>query len=156
MLRTGNKAIAIATLILDIGKSALAVWYLPAFFPILNFPESGFVIGGLTLLGHIFPIWLDGKGGKGVATTLGILLILSWPVALLALGTWIAVAVTTRYSSLAALVAALLTPFYAYAFTESSYAIFTVCTGIILFYSHRRNIKNLIKGTETKIGQSNT
>lgn len=156
VLRTGHKGLAVATLLLDAGKGALAVWYLPDYLSVLSFPESGFVIGGLTLLGHIFPVWLNGKGGKGVATTLGILLILSWPIALLALGTWIAVAITTRYSSLAALVAATLTPLYAYAFTDQSYVIFAIFIGAILFYCHRRNIKNLIKGTETKIGQRKT
>ncbi|MEN8236717.1 MAG: glycerol-3-phosphate 1-O-acyltransferase PlsY [Pseudomonadota bacterium] len=153
VLRTGHKGLASVTLFLDAGKGAFAVWYLPAFLPVISFPYSGFIIGGLALLGHILPIWLGGKGGKGVATTFGILLILAWPVALLALVTWIVIALTTRYSSLAALIAAILTPLYAYAFADQVYVIFTIFIGAILFYCHRGNIKNLIQGTETKIGR---
>ena len=155
VLRTGHKGLALTTLLLDVGKGAFAVWYLPAYLSVLGYPEASCVVGGLTLLGHTFPVWLDGKGGKGVATTIGILLVLSWPVALMTFGTWVAVALTTRYSSLAALVAATLTPLYAYAFTNQTYVVFTVFIGIILFYCHRTNIKNLIRGTETKIGKHN-
>src|SRR5437868_2762319 len=107
VLRTGNKFAAALTLIGDIGKGVVAVLIAKQFG---DAPAMAAALGAFT--GHIFPVWLNFKGGKGLATCAGIIAVLSWPVALIAAATWLAVAVVTRISSLAALVAAAATPVY--------------------------------------------
>ena len=109
VLRTGNKGLAAATLLLDSGKGAVAALLFTAPDPI-----AGLIAGGCAILGHNFPVWLKFKGGKGVATTLGVLLVVSWPTGLAACATWLAVAAVFRYSSLAALVALAAAPVYAW------------------------------------------
>ncbi|MBW6417869.1 glycerol-3-phosphate 1-O-acyltransferase PlsY [Celeribacter sp. PS-C1] len=149
VLRTGNKLAAFLTLLGDSGKGALAVILARA---ILGEQLAG-IAGLFAMLGHLYPVFLRFKGGKGVATFLGTLLALSWPVGLLACGTWLLVAVITRYSSLSALIAALLAPLYAAFFYHLHGAILVLVLTGLIFYKHRDNIARLKAGTETKIGQ---
>ena len=137
VLRTGNKGLAAATLILDSGKGAfaalLAGWHLS--------PEAGAIAGLFAVLGHNFPVWLNFKGGKGVATTLGVLLAVAWPVGLAACGTWLAVAAILRYSSLAALVALALSPFYALIWSDAWVTVTALILAVLAILRHRANIQ---------------
>ncbi|MBL1294282.1 MAG: glycerol-3-phosphate 1-O-acyltransferase PlsY [Thiotrichales bacterium] len=106
-------------------------------------------------LGHLYPIFFNFKGGKGVATSLGVILGLMWPVGLALIATWITVAVTSRTSSLGALVAAIAAPFYAWYLSEhNQYIILTAIISILLIWRHRANIQKLFNGTERKVGSS--
>jgi len=148
VLRTGNKYIAAATLLLDAAKGALPVvvaWQIWGF-------EAALCAGFGAFVGHLFPVWLGFKGGKGVATSLGILLGLDWRLALMALGCWLVVAVATRISSLAALVAAAATPVLAWIFVGREFAAFALLLAILVWISHRANIRRLLKGEEPRIG----
>ncbi|WP_417279188.1 glycerol-3-phosphate 1-O-acyltransferase PlsY [Celeribacter sp.] len=149
VLRTGNKVAAFLTLLGDSGKGALAVILARA---LLGEQLAG-IAGLFAMLGHLYPVFLRFKGGKGVATFLGTLLALSLPVGLLACGTWLLVAVITRYSSLSALIAALLAPIYTAFFYHLHGAILVLILTGLIFYKHRENIARLKAGTETKIGQ---
>jgi len=149
VLRTGRKGLAIATLILDGGKGAVAVLIAQHLYG----AEGALIAGLLSVFGHDFPMWLKFEGGKGVATTLGVLLALSWPAGLLALATWMLVAVTLRYSSLSALVAIALSPVYMYIFGGESKAVIVLLLAILGTVRHMENIKRLKAGTEPKIGQ---
>ena len=149
VLRTGNKLAAFLTLLGDSGKGALAV--LLARY--LVGEQAAGIAGLCAMLGHLYPVFLRFKGGKGVATFLGTLLALSFPVGLLACGTWLLVAVATRYSSLSALVAALLAPIYTAAFYHLHGALLVLILTALIFFKHRENIARLKAGTETKIGQ---
>lgn len=149
VLRTGKKWAAAATLILDGGKGAAAVllggWL---------FGASGAMIAGLAaVFGHIFPAWLGFKGGKGVATFIGVLLGLYWPVGLLVIATWLLMAFLLRISSLSALVAAALAPAYMMAFGDLTKAIFALLLTIIIFITHHENIFRLWHGHEPRIGE---
>ena len=148
VLRTGNKKAAALTLIFDAAKGAIVVLLARAFAG-----EDAAQIGALAaFLGHCFPVWLGFKGGKGVATYIGILLALAWPMGLAACGIWLVMALITRYSSLAALVAAGWTPIVM-AFTGYGTSFFLAVTLCLLMYlRHAENIKRLRAGTETKIG----
>ena len=103
-------------------------------------------------VGHIFPVWLSFKGGKGIATCLGILAALNWPVALLAFGTWLATVAVGRISSLAALVAAVASPFYMLFWGPRLYAVGAAILAALIFVTHRDNIARLVKGEEPRIG----
>ncbi|WP_321365195.1 glycerol-3-phosphate 1-O-acyltransferase PlsY [uncultured Celeribacter sp.] len=149
VLRTGNKVAAFLTLLGDSGKGALAVILARA---LLGEQLAG-IAGLFAMLGHLYPVFLRFKGGKGVATFLGTLLALSLPVGLLACGTWLLVAVITRYSSLSALIAALLAPIYTAFFYHLHGALLVLILTGLIFYKHRDNIARLKAGTETKIGQ---
>ncbi|WP_417261307.1 glycerol-3-phosphate 1-O-acyltransferase PlsY [Celeribacter sp.] len=149
VLRTGNKVAAFLTLLGDSGKGALAVILARA---LLGEQLAG-IAGLFAMLGHLYPVFLRFKGGKGVATFLGTLLALSLPVGLLACGTWLLVAVITRYSSLSALIAALLAPIYTAFFYHLHGAILVLILTGLIFYKHRDNIVRLKAGAETKIGQ---
>ncbi len=150
VLPTGNRWAAAATLVFDAAKGAAAVligWH--------YFGEAGALVGAVAAtLGHLFPIWLGFRGGKGVAVSLGILLALYWPAALLAAVTWIAAAALFRISSLAALVASFATPFYMLAFGFTDYAVATLVIAILIIIMHRDNIRRLTRGEEPKIGKS--
>ncbi len=148
VLRTGNKAIAAATLIFDGGKGAAAVLIAAAFAG----AEIGAIAGVGSFFGHIFPVWLGFKGGKGVATLLGITLALYWPVGVLCCATWLAVAFALRYSSLSALVAAALSPLYMWYFDQALYVTLSLILALLIFWSHRENIQRLAAGAEPKIG----
>ena len=152
VLRTGKKGLAALTLALDAGKGALAVTVLAQLSSDTTLVEARYFLAGACLIGHIFPVWLDFKGGKGIATGLGVLLALSWPVALITAATWILTAYLTRYSSLAALVAAGLTPIAAYFIGDTPLVLFTLFLAILLLWRHQENIKRLINKTESKIG----
>ena len=147
VLRTGNKGLAAATLLLDMLKGTLAVWAGGRFGM-----EAGLFAGLGAFFGHIFPIWLRFKGGKGVATYLGILIGLSWKIALLFAVVWVTIAYLFRYSSLSALTAALVA--LAALFVSSSWPMILVCglITLIVFVKHRANIQRLIAGVESKIG----
>lgn len=150
VLRTGRKGLAAATLVLDSGKgaaAALAALYLAG-------PAAAMIAGFTAVIGHNFPVWLRFKGGKGVATTLGVLLAVSWPVGLLACATWLVVAALFRYSSLAALAALALAPVYA-GLLEGDPRLVLMAAGLAVlgFARHRSNIRRLLNGEEPKIGR---
>ena len=149
VLRTGHKGAALATLILDSGKGAIAVllarW--------LAGEDAALVAGGAAFLGHLFPVWLGFKGGKGVATFLGTVLALFWPVGLIACGLWLAAAGIFRISSLSALVAAVGAPIAAYAWGLPAVAAVLAFMAVLIFVRHRANIERLIAGTEPRIGR---
>ncbi len=148
VLRTGRKGLAAATLALDGIKGLAAVLLTQAFAP-----DCILFAAAAAFLGHLYPIWLGFKGGKGVATALGVLLGVSWPVGLLAMLTWLVVAVLLRYSSLAALVAAALTPVTAWCFATPGTALLALFLACLVFLRHHENISRLLNGTESRIGQ---
>ncbi|SEL17668.1 glycerol-3-phosphate 1-O-acyltransferase PlsY [Pacificibacter marinus] len=149
VLRTGNKLAAFLTLLGDSGKGAAAV----LIARVLVGEDGAGVAALCAMLGHLYPVFLKFKGGKGVATFLGTLLALSFPVGLAACATWLLVAVVTRYSSLSALVAALLAPIYTIVFYHLHGAILVAVLSALIFYKHRENITRLRAGEETKIGK---
>ena len=150
VLRTGRKDLALATLLLDSFKAGLAVYLLTA---ISGERNVGLIAGAFAFLGHCYPVWLNFKGGKGVATYAGLLVFAS-PLAL-AVGApiWLGLFALTRISSLAALSAAALVPIGAYLLGETQFAVGTLAAlSILIFWSHRENIKRLLNGTEPKFG----
>lgn len=147
VLRTGNKGLAALTLILDMLKGTAAALIAGRYGA-----DPAMAAGLAAFLGHIFPVWLGFKGGKGVATYLGVLLGLAWKVALVFAAVWIAVAVVMRYSSLAALVAALVTPVALYFMGHLELALLFVLMTVIVYIKHRANISRLLAGTESRIG----
>jgi glycerol-3-phosphate acyltransferase PlsY len=148
VLRTGNKGLALATLLLDGGKGAAAVLLARTVDP-----ELAVIAGGAAFLGHLFPVWLRFKGGKGVATALGTLLALNWMVGVLACLTWLLVALTFRYSSLSALLAIALSPVYAYFLGTMDQVWFGIGLAVLVWIRHHENIRRLLKGEEPKIGK---
>ena len=149
VLRTGNKTAAALTLLLDGGKGAVAV--LLARY--LAGADAAQIAALAAFVGHCFPIWLRFKGGKGVATFLGIILALAWPVGLCALATWAVVAAVMRYSSLAALMAAGLSPLWAVLTGRADVFLLALILGILIYIRHAANIGRLRAGTEPKIGK---
>ncbi|MBZ9693761.1 MULTISPECIES: glycerol-3-phosphate 1-O-acyltransferase PlsY [unclassified Mesorhizobium] len=147
VLRTGNKGLAAATLLLDALKGTAAVLIAGHFAP-----EAAIWAGLGAFLGHLFPAWLGFKGGKGVATYLGVLVGLAWQVALIFAVVWLVMAFLFRYSSLAALAAAVVVPIALYFLSTPQIAILFVVMSIIVFIKHRENISRLIAGSEGKIG----
>ena len=155
VLRSGNKAAAILTLLGDAGKGWVAVILAQHFAPVWGLDNK--VIAGVALLvflGHIWPVFLRFKGGRGVATAVGVVLGLNlWP-GILAVITWIIVALIWRFSSLSALVAATLTPVYAWIFLGSDLSTFVIFTiSLLVIWRHKSNITNLLAGKETRIGK---
>jgi acyl phosphate:glycerol-3-phosphate acyltransferase len=149
VLRTGRKGLAAATLLLDALKGTAAV-IIAAF---IGGPDAAMMAGLGAFLGHLFPVWLKFRGGKGVAVYIGILLGLFWPGAIVFCVIWLAVAFLTRYSSLSALVASVVTPLFLWWFGHSALAALFAVLTLLLFYMHRANIQRLQAGTEGKIGQ---
>ena len=149
VLRTGSKAAAAATLILDGGKGAAAVLLARS----LAGEDAAQLAGLAAFLGHCFPIWLKFKGGKGVATFLGLMLALAWPVGIACCLTWVATAAVSRISSLSALVAALAAPLWAYVLGYPAAILLAVLLAAIVFWRHGANISRLLAGTEPRIGQ---
>lgn len=149
VLRTGSKGAAVATLLLDGGKGAVAVLLAAS----LASEDAMQVAGLAAFLGHCFPIWLRFRGGKGVATFLGILLAASWPVGVAACGTWLAVAVASRYSSLAALMAAGSAPFWSVFLGSGNMFVLCIALAVLIYIRHGSNIRRLRAGTETRIGE---
>ena len=149
VLRTGHKGLAAATLLLDALKGTAAV----AIVGHWGGPIAAMVAGLGAFFGHLFPVWLKFKGGKGVAVYIGLLLGLFWPAAVVFCLIWLVTAISFRYSSLSALVASLITPLFLWWFGYLALAsLFAVMT-LLLFYMHRENIRRLQAGTEGKIGQ---
>ena len=147
VLRTGRRDLALATLLLDGGKGAAAVllagWWAGA--------EAALVAGGCVVIGHLFPVWLGFKGGKGVATALGVLLALDPLVGAIACLVWLLVAFASRYSSLAALVAIGTSPLTAWLATGRAEAALAALLAVLVFIRHHENIGRLAQGTEGKI-----
>ena len=149
VLRTGRKGLAAATVLGDGLKGTIAVMIAGAF----GGPDAAILAALAAFLGHLYPVWLGFKGGKGVATYIGVLIGLFWPAAVVFCVLWLATAVTTRYSSLSALVASFITPIFLWWFGHPALAsLFAVLT-LLLFYAHRENIKRLQAGTEGRIGE---
>ena len=147
VLRTGRKGLAVATLILDGGKGAVAVGLADYFAG----PDAAVIAAGASVLGHLFPVWLHFKGGKGVATTLGVLLAIAWPVGVIACLAWLLVAFTLKYSSLAALVAIGISPIAAWFLADEPRAILALFLAMLVFIRHHENIRRLASGTESRI-----
>lgn len=149
VLRTGNKGAALATLLLDGGKGALAVllarWFLAE--------DAAQVAGLAAFLGHLFPVWLGFRGGKGVATFLGLLLALNWMIGALACLTWLVMAVIGRVSSIAALVAAASSGLWIVLMTDGSLLLLSLVLTVLIYVRHWENLKRIKAGTEPRIGQ---
>jgi glycerol-3-phosphate acyltransferase PlsY len=149
VLRTGNKKLAAATLLGDLLKGTAAVLIARHFIS----ADAALIAGLGAFLGHLFPVWLGFKGGKGVATYIGMLLGLAWPFAFLFGAVWIAVAFAFRYSSLAALIASALTPVALWFYGLNHVALLFLLLTVLLWVMHRANIGRLMNGTEGKIGK---
>jgi len=147
VLRTGNKLAAALTLLGDVGKGVVAVLIAKQFG---DASAMAAALGAFT--GHIFPVWLGFKGGKGVATFVGILFALNLPVALIVCATWITVALIGQISSLSALVAAAASPVYMFFFAPWQYAVGAAVLAALIFLTHRDNIRRLLAGQEPRIG----
>jgi acyl phosphate:glycerol-3-phosphate acyltransferase len=149
VLRTGNKGAALATLLLDGGKGAVAVllarWLVGA-------EDAAQVAGLAAFLGHLYPVWLGFKGGKGVATFLGVLLALNWLIGAAVCLTWLVTAVVTRTSSIAALVAAACSGLFILILTDGALLILSLILTILIYVRHSENLKRIKAGTEPKIG----
>ena len=149
VLRSGNKLAAVLTLLGDAAKGWLAMWLAGW----LGADATGVAAAGIAaFLGHVFPLFLGFKGGKGVATALGVLAGFSGWLALVCMGTWLAVAAIFRYSSLAGLAAAAVAPFAAWGIVGGEVAIAVGLLSLLLFWRHKDNIKRLLAGNESKIG----
>lgn len=149
VLRTGNKGAALATLVLDAAKGAIAVLIARA-----AIAEDAAQLAGLAaFLGHLFPIWLKFKGGKGVATFLGILLALAWPVGLAACATWLVVALISRISSLAALLSAATSSLWLVFMHQGQMLLLIMILTVLVYVRHAENLRRIKAGTEPKIGK---
>jgi acyl phosphate:glycerol-3-phosphate acyltransferase len=153
VLRTGHKSLAAATLILDGLKGAAAVLIAQA---VLWNQDTALFAGLTAVLGHLFPIWLGFKGGKGAATGLGVLIAASWPVGLAACAVWLLVAAAARLSSLATLAAFAAAPVVALILEEFSVVKLAFTIAVLVFVRHQANIRRLLTGTEPRIGRSKT
>lgn len=147
VLRTGNKGLAALTLLLDGGKGYVAVW-LPFIF--LG-PDAAFFTAIAVVLGHMFPLWLRFRGGKGVATMVGVMLGLSWLAGLATIATWLLVAAIFRYSSLSALVAVALAPIFSWYLGDPQAGAIAFILAVFVWAKHADNIRRLISGSESKI-----
>ena len=153
VLRTGRKGLAAATLILDAAKGAAAIIVARM---LVGDPAIVLLAGLAAVLGHLFPIWLRFKGGKGVATGLGVLLAASWPVGVAACAMWLVVAAVARLSSLAALVAFASAPLTALILGEFGVVKLSFTIAVLVFVRHQANIRRLMSGTEPRIGRGGT
>ncbi|WP_374304902.1 glycerol-3-phosphate 1-O-acyltransferase PlsY [Methylocella sp.] len=160
VLRTGRKDLAAATLLLDAAKAALPVLVVSfiasrRLSPMDAWPPAPVLAVALgAFVGHIFPVWLGFKGGKGVATFLGALLAVSWPAGLAFMAVWLAVAFLTRYSSLSALTASAATPVVLWLLGQQGAAIVFAAMAALIFFKHAANISRLRAGTESRIGKA--
>ena len=143
-LRTGNRLIGYTTLLLDISKAVIPIIYVK-----LNYPDFIFIASLSAFLGHVFPLWLKFKGGKGVATYVGILFSINLFYGFVFILSWIFVFLITKYSSLSSIIASLILPFYLLIFENSS-SIFFGIMFVLIFYTHRENVKRLKNKEESK------
>ena len=143
-LRTGNKLLGYATLILDITKSIIPVLYVK-----FNYPDYIFIASLCAFLGHVFPLWIRFKGGKGVATYVGILFSINIILGLIFIVSWIITFLVSKYSSLSSLVASLVVPIYLI-FFENYNSLFFIIMFVLIFYTHKENVKRLKNKEETK------
>ena len=146
VLRTGDKFLALLTLIFDVGKG-----YLVTKYALIYYPEGIFLMGLICFLGHIFPVWLKFKGGKGVAVYLGIVLGVSFKLALVFVFSWLIILFLFKYSSLSSILSSLMLIFYNYFFGEYFMIVYLVWLFIIILFTHRQNILRIKRGTENKI-----
>ncbi|WP_435114612.1 glycerol-3-phosphate 1-O-acyltransferase PlsY [Candidatus Pelagibacter bacterium nBUS_36] len=144
-LRTGNKLIGYTTLILDISKAII-----PVIFVKINFPDLIFVASLCAFLGHVFPIWLKFKGGKGVATYVGILFSINILLGTIFIISWIVIFILTKYSSLSSIIGAISIPLYFLLTGQSNNVIFFIIMFVLIFFTHRENIKRLKNKEESK------
>tara|TARA_B100000767_G_scaffold267266_1_gene285753 strand:+ start:1833 stop:2411 length:579 start_codon:yes stop_codon:yes gene_type:complete len=144
-LRTGNKLIGYSTLILDISKAIIPVIYVK-----INFPELIYIASLCTFLGHVFPVWLKFKGGKGVATYIGILFSINTLLGTVFVASWAIVFLLSKYSSLSSIIATLSIPVYLLIIEETNNVIFFIIMFILIFFTHRENIKRLKNKEESK------
>ena len=144
-LRTGNKVLGYATLMLDISKAIIPVIYTK-----INFPELIFVASLCAFLGHVFPIWLKFKGGKGVATYVGILFSINILFGLIFAISWLITFVLTKYSSLSSLIGSLSLPVYLLVTGQTNNVIFFIIMFVLIFFTHRENVKRLKNKEESK------
>lgn len=161
VLRTGNKTLALLTVLLDAFKAGIAAYVAYKFVPDEDYMFFGFLTklnivasllaGTMGIIGHNFPVWLKFKGGKGVASAFGFLLITHWQLAVILLLVWLTMAILFRYSSLAALTAAAVVPFYAFFFLSPVYAVFYSAVAVLVILRHHANIDRLLHGKESKI-----
>jgi glycerol-3-phosphate acyltransferase PlsY len=149
VLRTGRKGLAAATLILDGLKGAVAVLVARQFLG-----DQDVVVGTAAVLGHLFPVWLGFRGGKGVATGLGVLLAAAWPVGLACCALWLVAAKILKMSSAAALTAFAAAPLFALVLSSADHALMALLIAILVFWRHEANIRRLLAGTEPRIGKT--
>ncbi len=153
VLRTGNKPLAFLTLLLDSAKGGIAV---AVALYITGELEVALIAGAASVVGHNFPIWLKFKGGKGVATTIGTIFVAAWPVGIAICLSWLVVALISRYSSLAGILALGLAPLYSWFLIippdNLTLAVATGFLGVLAIFRHKENINRLLKGEESKIG----
>ena len=152
VLRTGRKGLAALTLLLDAAKGAAAILLVRLVFP--GEPQLDPLAAFGALLGHLFPVWLRLRGGKGVATLIGILTALSWQVALAAILVWLAMLAVTRYSSVAGMTMALAAPVSAAILGRFDLALLFLGFGLLVVWKHRANLERLMSGTEPRVGAS--
>src|SRR5512144_1093638 len=148
VLRTGNKSLALATLLLDGGKGAAAVLLAGRWGD-----TASLIAGGAAVLGHVFPVWLGFRGGKGMPTTLGVLLALAWPAGLLTCAVWLATAAAFRFSSLAALAALASAPLLMLWLADAPRALVAALLALLGFARHHANIGRLLRGQEPRIAR---
>ena len=154
VLRTGNKKLAAATLLLDAAKGAVAVMMAHGVLAGAAGTEAGLWAALGAVLGHLFPIWLKFKGGKGMATALGVLIAVAWPVGLLACATWAVIAAVFRMSSLATLTAIAAAPIVAFWLTDLPTVYLSLTIAVLVWVRHHANIRRILSGTEPRIGRS--
>ena len=152
VLRTGRKGLAAATLLLDAAKGAAAVLIVRALWPAMD--QLPALAGLAAFLGHLYPVWLRFRGGKGVATLLGVMAGLFWPTALIYAAVWLGMLAITRYSSVAGMTAALSAPVGAAALGRFDLALLYLGFALLVFWKHRANLDRLLDGSEPKVGGS--
>lgn len=150
VLRTGRKGLAAATLLLDMAKGLVAVLLVAHLFP-----GNALLAAAGAFIGHCYPVWLKFRGGKGVATLMGIVLALHWPIGLVYAVVWLGLLGTVRISSVAGIAAALSTPFAAALFNRFDLVLLLLSLALIVLWKHRENVERLFAGTEPRIGGGN-
>lgn len=150
VLRTGRKGLAAATLLLDLLKGAVAVWIAEALWP-----GNGVLAAAGAFFGHCYPVWLKFRGGKGVATLMGIVLALHWPSGLVYAAVWLGLLAVLRISSVAGMLAAIAAPVSAAFFGRFDIVPLLLGLGLVVLWKHRENIERLLAGTEPRIGRKN-